>query len=98
MVITALMMRRQRALVRTFEQAGATSVAEARTAEQLGLQPGMAWYRLVAQAVLRCPGEGRYFLDRGNWQRLRQRQRWMVLVVVALFAGCLGLILLSRPG
>ena len=89
MVITAVMLRRQRILVRAFEQAGATSAAQARTAEQLGLVPGMAWYQLVTQAVLRCPGEGRYFLDVGNWQRLRQRRHWMALVVVALLAGCL---------
>ncbi len=98
MVITAVMLRRQRILVRAFEQAGATSAAQARTAEQLGLQPGTAWYRLVTHAVLRCPGEGRYFLDVGNWQRLRQRRRWMALLVVVVFAGCLGLILLlTRP-
>ncbi|MEP7187505.1 MAG: hypothetical protein ABI767_16870 [Rhodanobacter sp.] len=99
MLITAVMMHKQRALVRAFEQAGATSEARAQTAEQLGLQPGMAWYRLVTHAVLRCPAEGRYFLDVGNWHRLRQRRRWLALAAVAVLFGCLGLILLlTRSG
>lgn len=99
MVITAVMLRKQRKLVRAFEEAGAISAAQARTAAQLGLQPGMAWHRLVSHAVLRCPGEGRYFLDIANWQRLRGRRRHLALAVVAALLGVLGLILiLTRPG
>lgn len=99
MVITAVMLHKQRKLVRAFEQAGATSVDRARTAEELGLQPGMAWYRLVAQAVLRCPAEGRYFLDRTNWQRLRRRRRVLMLAFLAGLLGLLCVILvLSRAG
>lgn len=81
MVITAIMVHAQRAIVRTFEQAAATTAATARTAEQLGLKPGMAWHQLVGHAVLRCPGDGRYFLDLANWQRLRQRRRRMALAI-----------------
>jgi hypothetical protein len=61
MVITAVMPHRKRKLVQAFEQAGAISVAQARTTEELGLQLGMAWHRLVAHAVLRCPAEGSLF-------------------------------------
>jgi hypothetical protein len=92
MLITALMMHRQRAIVRAFEQAGATSVATACSAEQLGLKPGMAWHQLVGRAVLRCPAEGRYFLDLANWQRLRRGRRRLALLVGGLLV--LGLILL----
>ena len=42
-MITAVMMHQQRALVRTFERAGASSAAQARTGEQQGLQPDVAW-------------------------------------------------------
>ncbi|MGH8159175.1 MAG: hypothetical protein ACREPQ_13715 [Rhodanobacter sp.] len=42
----------------------------------------MAWHQLVGHAVLRCPGEGRYFLDLANWQRLRQRRRRLALLAV----------------
>jgi hypothetical protein len=87
MVITAVMAHKQRAIVRTFEQAAATTAATARTAEQLGLKPGMAWHQLVGHAVLRCPGEARYFLDAANWQNLRRRRRRLALV--AVMAGAL---------
>ena len=98
MVITAVMLHKQRTLVQSFERAGATSVDQARTAEQLGLQPGMAWYRLVAHGVLRCPAEGRYFLDRANWQRLRRRRRALALAFIAGLLLLSGLILIFRYG
>jgi hypothetical protein len=101
MVISALMMIKQRAIVRAFERAAATTVATACSAEQLGLKPGMAWYRLVGHAVLRCPSEGRYFLDVANWQRLRRRRHRIALAVVVGALVLLGLLFvagtLSRP-
>jgi hypothetical protein len=95
MVITAVMVHKQRALVRAFEQAAATTAATALSAEQLGLKPGMAWHQLVGHAVLRCPGDGLYFLDLANWQRLQRRRRVMVLAVVAGLLVALTLILLA---
>ena len=83
MIITSVIMHRQRAIVRAFEQAGATSPAVTRRAEQLGLKPCVAWQQLVANAVLRCPGEGRYFLDVPNWQRWRRRRRIIAWVTAA---------------
>jgi hypothetical protein len=96
MVISAVMMIKQRALVRAFEHAGATSAAQARRAEELGLKPGMAWHHLVGRAVLRCPGEGRYFLDRANWQRLCRRRRVNAFAVIAGLLVLLGLVLTVR--
>ncbi|WP_266159486.1 hypothetical protein [Dyella silvatica] len=81
MLLTMLMLRSQRSIVRSFEQAGAIDGASARSPEQLGVRAGMAWYQLVGLAVLRCPGEGRYYLDRANWLRLRQRRRKTALIV-----------------
>lgn len=102
MLINAVMMLRQHAIVRAFEQAAATTAATACTADQLGLQPGMAWHRLASLAVLRCPGEGRWFLDVASWQRLRRRRHRIALAVVAGVLVLLGLLLvagtLSRPG
>ncbi|OOG53705.1 hypothetical protein [Rhodanobacter sp. C03] len=95
MVITAVIVHKQQAIVRTFEQAAATTVATARTAEQLGLKPGMPWHQLVSHAVLRCPGEGRYFLDLANWQRLRQRRRRIALTIIAGLLVVLAVILLA---
>jgi len=102
MLISTVMMLRQRAIVRAFERAAATTAATACTAQQLELKPGMAWHQLVSHAVLRCPGEGRWFLDVANWQRLRRRRHRIALAVVAGVLVLLGLLLvagtLSRPG
>ena len=95
MVVTSFMLLRQRAIVRAFEQGAVTSAATARTAEQLGLKTGLAWHHLVGHAVLRCPGEGRYFLDVANWQRLRRRRRQLALMVVVAVLIGLGLVLLA---
>ena len=89
------MVHKQRAIVRAFEEGAVTSAGTARTAGQMGLKPGLAWHHLVSHAVLRCPGEGRYFLDVANWQRLcRRRRQLAVVVIVALLAG-LSLVLLA---
>lgn len=89
MLLTAMLVRRQRAIVRTFEQAGAVSAGSARSAEQLGLAVGMAWQQLASLAVLRSPASGRWFLDRSNWQRLCRRRCMLAAAVVA------GLLLLA---
>ena len=97
-MITSVMVHRQRAIVRAFEQGAVTSASTARSAEQMGLKPGLAWHHLVGHAVLRCPGEARYFLDVANWQRLcRRRRQLAVMVIVALLIG-LALVLLATRG
>ena len=96
MLITAWMVRTQRAIVRVFKRASATTVATACTAEQLSLMQRMAWHQLVSHAVLRCPGEGRYFLDLANWQRLRRHRFALLIGTGSLLA--LALILLLTRG
>jgi hypothetical protein len=92
MLLTAMLMRRQRMIVRVFEQAGAVTADSARSAEQLGLSVGMAWQQLASLAVLRSPASGRWFLDRPNWRRLCRRRCALaaaavaVLLMVLLFA------------
>ena len=58
----------------------------------------MAWHRLVSHAVLRCPGDGRYFVDMVNWQRLRRRRRVIALAAIAGLLVLLALILLLKVG
>jgi len=87
MLLTVVMMRAQRDVVRRFQQVGATAADSARTAGELDLKPGMAWHQLVGHAVLRCPGEGRYYLDVANWASLLQRRRrnlWMIGVAIVM--------------
>lgn len=98
MVINGVMAVQQRKIVRAFQRAAATTAATACKPEQLGLKQGMAWYQLVRHAVLRCPGEGRYFLDMANWQRLRQRRQRVALGVMAILLGLLALMWFVRQG
>jgi hypothetical protein len=97
MVITVVIMLKQRAVVRAFQRAAATAPETACTPARLGLRPGLAWHRLVAHAVLRCPGEGRYFLDVPNWQRLRRGRRRIAMgVIVALLLALAVIVLATR--
>jgi hypothetical protein len=96
MFFTAWVRRRQGAIVRTFEQAGAVGSTSARTPAELGLKPDMAWYQLIGRAVLRCPAEGRYYLDRLNWVRLRKRRRITGLIVAAVIVVILAFALWLR--
>lgn len=96
MFLTALAMRRQGAIVRTFERAGAVGSTSARTPAELGLKPDMAWYQLVGRAVLRCPAEGCYYLDRSRWLRLRKRRQITGLVMAAVIVVILVLVLWLR--
>ncbi|OOG44353.1 hypothetical protein B0E52_08160 [Rhodanobacter sp. C06] len=90
MLLTAMRMRRQRTIVRAFEQAGALAADSARRAEELGTRVDFAWQQLASLAVLRSPASGRWFLDRPNWQRLCRRRCALAVVagllLVLLFA------------
>ncbi len=96
MLLTAWVVRKQKVIVRAFEKAGATATVSARTPAELGIKPGVAWYRLVGQGVLRCPGEGRYYLDRPSWLRLRKRRRTTALVIAVVLVLVLLLFLWLR--
>lgn len=83
MLLTVMRMRRQRAIVRAFERAGALAVDSARSAEELGARVDFAWQQLASLAVLRSPASGRWFLDRPNWQTLCRRRCGLAAAVVA---------------
>ncbi len=84
MLATAVLVRQQNAIVRAFEQGAATTPATACSASRLGLKPGMAWHHLVGHAVLRCPGDGRYFVDLPNWQRMRRRRHRIAVAIIGI--------------
>jgi hypothetical protein len=72
----------QRELVR--RPAGASGSASAFTPAGLDLKLDMACYRRVRHAVLRCPYDGRYDLDRSCWPPLRKRQKITGLSLAAV--------------
>ena len=92
MLLMAVLVRRQRAIVRAFRQAGAVTAGGARSAEQLGLPVGIAWQQLASLAVLRSLASGRWFLDEPNWRRLCRRR---LALAVAVAAGLLLVLLLA---
>lgn len=83
MVLTAMLMLRQRAIARAFVAAGATAATQARTAADVGLRPGMAWQQLAAYGVLRSPASGVWFLDRERWCHVCRRRYATAGIVVA---------------
>lgn len=86
MLLTTLLMLKQRTIVQVFARAAAVSADQARSADELGLRVGVAWQQLASHGVLRSPASGRWFLDRGAWRQLcRRRLAW----IVAALAGVL---------
>ena len=77
----------ERRMVETFELAGATSPASARTPEELAVETtSLGWRRLTNRAVIReaAPGSGRYYLDREVWQAVRRTRMRLVVVFILI--------------
>jgi hypothetical protein len=83
----AVILRKEHDVVASFRGAGATTPANARSPEELGLDRHLVFHRLVTRAVLREADEGRFYLDEPSWHALRGFRRRMVMVMlVVLFA------------
>ncbi|WP_158882720.1 hypothetical protein [Rhodanobacter sp. L36] len=94
MVITSAIVLKQKRIAQAFERAAATTPGTAQTPQQLGIKQGLAWGQLVRHAVLRCPGEGRYFVDISNWQRLRRLRRRIAISIISALLIVLAVVLL----
>src|SRR5512138_1690359 len=80
----------ERRIVEAFELAGATSVAAARTPDEVGVDTAsLGWRRLTNRAVVReaVPGSGRYYLDREVWQAVRRTRMRLVVILVVILLG-----------
>ena len=80
----------ERRIVEAFELAGATSVATARTPDDVGVDTvSLGWRRLTNRAVVReaAPGSGLYYLDREVWQAVRRTRMRLVVVLVVILLG-----------
>jgi len=80
----------ERRIVEAFELAGATSVATARTPDEVGVDSAsLGWRRLTNRAVVReaVPGSGRYYLDREVWRAVRRTRMRLVVVLIVILLG-----------
>ena len=97
--VAAVILWRERDLVAHFRRAGALSPPTAQTPAALGVEPRLAWGRLVNRAVIRATPSGTYYLDEPSWEALRHMRRRILVVAATLaLAGALALVIsrLSR--
>ena len=82
-----VIIKRERDLVEHFQRVGAVSPQTARTKDEIGVDGGTAWFRLVDDAVVRSADNGRFYIDVLTWQALERRRRRVMtvaLIVVVL--------------
>ena len=80
----AAIVGRQNRYMRRFEEAGATSPADASTLEALGCRRSFSFGRLLQRGVFVEVEDGRYYLDVVSAEAFRARRRIVVLVAVGI--------------
>lgn len=84
----AVIIKRERDLVEHFRRVRAISPETAKTADEIGVDGRMAWFRLVDHAVIRSAGDGRFYLDIMTWEALERRRKrvMMMAILIAVLA------------
>jgi hypothetical protein len=88
--VAAVVLGRERRMVRQLQMAGATSAEHARTLEELGISRGLVLRRLRERAVIRGAGGDRYYLDEPSWEAVRRSRRraihvaWVIALVLLM--------------
>jgi hypothetical protein len=89
-------LRKERHVVRAFQEAGATGTASAKRLEDLNLLPGLGFHRLRERAVVRVATPDHYYLDEEVWAAVRRSRRRLsaviFIIVLLIMAGGLGLL------
>jgi hypothetical protein len=80
----AIIIRRQRDIVETFQGARATSVQTARHPGELGVEEDRIFRGLIRRAVIRPSEDGRYYLDEPSWVALGSMRRRIALMIMLL--------------
>jgi hypothetical protein len=82
-----IIIKKERDLVEHFQRVGAISPQTARARDEIGVDGGTAWFRLVDDAVVRSADNGRFYIDVLTWEALerrRKRVRMVALIIAAL--------------
>jgi hypothetical protein len=88
--VVAIILGKERRMVNRLRLAGATSPAQARTLEELGLSDGLILRRLRHRAVIRHAGPDSYYLDEESWNAVRRSRRramhvsWLLALILLL--------------
>ncbi len=92
----AVMIKREKEIVESFESAGATGADSARPLGALGLEESRHFERLRRHQVVRTAAPGTWYLDRAAWRarQLHRRRVVVAMLAVALFVLAIGLGLL----
>jgi hypothetical protein len=87
--VAAVIMAKERRIVDSFRDAGATSPALAITAQQAGISENIGFVRLRDHEVIRETNPGFYYLDEPVWfavRRMRRRLAFALVLIVLLIA------------
>lgn len=85
-MFSGLIVGSQNRLMESYQDAGATSPAEARTPEELGCREGFMFRALLDRGVFCSTGDGRYYLDVDEAAEfVHRRHRILLLVVLMMF-------------
>ena len=92
----AVIIRRQRDIVETFQGARAIDAQSARDPGELGVEEDRIFRGLIRRAVIRPAGDGRYYLDELSWQALGRTRRRVALVMIVIVLLTIAVAFISR--
>lgn len=79
----AIIIRKEKEIVRAFRSAGATTAAKSASTSELGVHERMPFRILRWREVIRETTPGRYYLDEAAWARMSKRRKQMLVVAIA---------------
>lgn len=73
--VAAVVLAKERRMVKRLRAAGAVGPEHARTLEHLGITPGVVLRRLRERAVIREAAPAHFYLDEPSWAAVRRSRR-----------------------
>lgn len=92
----AIVLLKEKQIVATFRQAGATSAPAAATPAALGVHQGLAFSKLRRRAILREAAQGYFYLDEPSWVAFGKARRRVALVAGLIVLAALLIFVVRR--